>query len=308
MPVREKAVNETLRGIVLREIDWKERDKLLTVLTREHGRLFVAAHGVKSMKHKDFAVCQPFAYSELVLTKRGDRWTLREGMLLESFFDLRKNLGALCFAHYACEVCGEVSPEEMEDDTGILPHLLNALYIAQYRENISHIKAVFEMRLCCLAGFRPELSRCTCCGRRYPSPAGERREPGGVPQELGQKESGERWRFDCLGGGLLCPLCEEEKAKEERFFARQKGERYYPSPSRIPLDESCLAALRFVCGAEDKRIFSFSIAERSAPAFFYLCERFLLDQLERGFKSLEFYHEMFLPGVKQGMPPPEVKL
>lgn len=37
MPVREKAVNETLRGIVLREIDWKERDKLLTVLTREHG-------------------------------------------------------------------------------------------------------------------------------------------------------------------------------------------------------------------------------------------------------------------------------
>ena len=302
MPAIGKVTNETLRGIVLRELDWKEHDKLLTVLTREHGRILVTAHGVKSMRNKNLAISQLFAYSEMQLTKRGDRWTLQEGSLLESFYLLRENLDSLTFAQYACEVCAEAAAEEIEDEAGVQQLLLNTLYVAQFQRDIPHLKAAFELRLCAISGFLPELGACTTCGKRRPAAGSPACDPAAdLPASDG-------WRFDCIGGGLICPDCHGEKEHEERTVAGMKGERYYPSPSRIPLDEPCLTALRYVCFADGKRLFSFTLPDRSALYFRYLCERFLLDQFERGYKTLEFYHELFLPGTRQGLPPPGVKL
>ena len=292
MPAPGKVINETLRGIVLRTLDWKENDKLLTVLTREHGRILVTAHGVKSVRNKNLAVSQLFAYSEMQLTKRNDRWTLQEGSLLESFYLLRENLDSLTFAQYACEVSAEAAAEEIEDNMGVQQLLLNTLYVAQHQRDIPHLKAAFELRLCAISGFLPELSQCTTCGKH---------RPAGDPETDG-------WRFDCIGGGLICPQCHGEKEQEELAIAQVKGERYYPSPSRIPLDEPCLEGLRYVCHADARRLFSFTLPDRSALYFRYLCERFLLDQFERGYKTLEFYHELFLPGTRQGLPPPGVKL
>ena len=54
-------------GIVLRETEYKDNDKLLTLLTRENGQLTAKARGVKSRTSKLRAGCQLLTLSEFTL-------------------------------------------------------------------------------------------------------------------------------------------------------------------------------------------------------------------------------------------------
>ena len=56
-------------GIVLREVAYQDSDKLLTVLTREYGKLTVRARGVRSSRSRSKAACQLLAYSEFTLLR-----------------------------------------------------------------------------------------------------------------------------------------------------------------------------------------------------------------------------------------------
>ena len=77
-------------GIVLKETEYKDNDKLLTVLTRDLGRITVKARGVKSGKSGSKAACQLLAYSEFTLFEQQGRYTVREAVSKELFPELPK--------------------------------------------------------------------------------------------------------------------------------------------------------------------------------------------------------------------------
>ena len=50
--------------------------------------------------------------------------------------------------------------------------------------------------------------------------------------------------------------------------------------------------MRYVAYGNPKRLFSFTLPERSLEVFSGVCESFLLTQLERGFRTLDFYKSL----------------
>lgn len=60
----------------------------------------------------------------------------------------------------------------------------------------------------------------------------------------------------------------------------------------VALSPSVLAAMRHVMGGEFERCFAFSLPPDESAAFADLVERFLLAQIQRKFKTLEFYHSL----------------
>ena len=83
------------RGIVLRDTDTRDADKILTLLTAERGKLSVIARGVCRKGCKFAACAQPLAYSEWTLYKKGDWYYANEGATLELFNGLRADLDAM---------------------------------------------------------------------------------------------------------------------------------------------------------------------------------------------------------------------
>ena len=73
-----------VKGIVLRSVDTKESDKILTVLT-PRGKLPVVAKGARSRKSRVTACTQLLAYSELTLHESRGWQYLAEGSTLEVF-------------------------------------------------------------------------------------------------------------------------------------------------------------------------------------------------------------------------------
>ena len=243
---RERSV---VRGIVLRAVDTKESDKILTVLTAD-GKLPVVAKGARSRKSRVTACTQLLAYSELTLSESRGWQYLSEGSTLELFEGVRRDIGLLSLASYLAELTEAAALEEVESGA-ILSLLLNALYaLGQLEKPPALVKAAFELKLMSLIGFEPLADACAFCG---------------VPEPEGAV-------LDVREGVICCARC----GRGERGLA-------------LPLSPGALAALRRVLYGEAKRLYSFSLSEPELKQLGDAAEAYVHAMLERSFKTLDFY-------------------
>lgn len=187
------------RGLVLRETETKETDKILTLLTWEAGKIAVIARGARRKNCKFAAAAQPLAYSEWTLYQRRDWHYASDASTLELFGGLREDLTALALGCYMAELTEAVCPENVPAPE-LLRHLLNGLYaLSALRKPPALVKPAFELRLLCLAGYEPLADACAICGREDPEEALLDTVQGVL-------------RCRSCGGGGGCPLCPDSLA------------------------------------------------------------------------------------------------
>ena len=158
----------TIQAIVLRVTDYNDRDALLTVLSRSHGKLTVKARGLRRKNSPLVAPCQLLAYGEFTLFEYKGQYTINEAHSLELFSQLRRNLTKLSLGTYFAQVAEVISQEDMPNPE-LQSLLLNSLYALSKLEIAEEkVKAVFELRAACLAGYMPDLFGCHNCGNQSP--------------------------------------------------------------------------------------------------------------------------------------------
>ena len=241
------------KGIVLRETQTREADKILTLLTGDRGKISVVARGVRRKSCRYAACAQPLAYSEWTLYQRGDWYYVNEGSSLELFDGLRTELEAMALGFYLAELTEAVTTEESPAPE-LLRHLLNGLYaISALHKPLELVKPAFELRLLCLAGYEPLVDACAYCGCSDPE------EP----------------LLDVVQGVLRCRHC-------------GSGE----SGLSMPLCRGSLAALRHIVYGDPKRLYSFTLTGKALHRLAGAAEAFTAAQLERGFRTLDFYKSL----------------
>jgi len=237
------------RGVVLRETQTKETDKILTLLTWEQGKIAVIARGARRKNCKFAAAAQPLAYSEWTLYQRQEWHYASDASTLELFGGLRGDLKSFALGCYMAELTEAVSPDAVAVPE-LLRHLLNGLYaLSTLHKPPFLVKPAFELRLLCLAGYEPLADACAVCGRENPE------------RPLLDAVQGVVRCGDCGGGGR--PLCRDS-----------------------------LAALRHIVYGDPKRLYSFQLGEEPLRRLSAASEAFLYAQLERNFRTLDFYHQI----------------
>ena len=68
----------TTRALVLRETDYRESDKILTLLTEQEGKLTVSARGCRKSNSPIASACQLLAWGEFTLYEYNGRWSVKE--------------------------------------------------------------------------------------------------------------------------------------------------------------------------------------------------------------------------------------
>ena len=158
----------TIRAIVLRVTDYNDRDALLTVLTQKHGKLTVKARGLRRKNSPLIAPCQLLAFGEFTLFEYKGQYTINEAHSIELFSDLRRDLTKLSLGTYFAQVAEVLSQEDLPNPE-LQSLVLNCLYaLSKLNEPEMKVKAVFELRAACLAGFMPDLFGCHICGCQNP--------------------------------------------------------------------------------------------------------------------------------------------
>ena len=159
---------KTVNALVLREVRYKEADRILTLLTDTDGKITVKARGALRKSSKTAAATQQLTYSEMTLFGNLGRWTVNEATVKEGFDGLRTDIGSFALGCYFAE-CADALSVEDQPDAPLMQLALNCLYaLSRGMYAPEHIKAAFELRLMCLAGYTPELSHCAVCGEEEP--------------------------------------------------------------------------------------------------------------------------------------------
>lgn len=244
----------TIQAIVLRVTDYNDRDALLTVLSRNHGKLTIKARGLRRKNSPLIAPCQLLAFGEFTLFEYRGQYTINEAHSLELFTPLRRDLTKLSLGTYMAQVSEVISQEDLPNPE-LLSLLLNCLYaLSKLGLEERLVKAVFEMRSACLAGYTPDLFGCHVCGSQTPD------------------------RFDISAGMLECAGCRNSES----------------TGIRMPVNASVLEAMRYLCFCDPKKLFSFQIGKEGLERLGDLSEAYLTAQLERGFSTLDFYKSLLI--------------
>ena len=251
-----------IKALVLGDIIWGENDKLLTVLTAEHGKMTVVMKGGSSLKNKVVGACLPFAYTELTLGDKGGRPWIKEATEIRGFHGIREDLEATALALYILDILTEVCLED-SDESEMLQLALNTLHAIETKmKSIPVIKAAFEMRTAAACGFSPDLVACAECG----------------------EDKSDTMFLDIMDGVMTCRKCRDGRRNE----APVEGH----TSIVLMLDRPILDAMRLISYSPPKKFLSFQLPPEDERLFCSHCEKYLLNHIDRGFKSLEFLHSL----------------
>lgn len=151
-------------GLILKEQNIGEKDKLVTVLTRHNGLVRAFVRGAKSVNNRKNSSTGMFCFSKLCLYKTKESYIIDEAEPIELFFELRSDLEKLALAQYFSEL---IMTLVQEDETAeeYLRLILNSLhFLAKDKMPVEQVKAITELRLMCIAGYMPNLVACDRCG------------------------------------------------------------------------------------------------------------------------------------------------
>ena len=244
----------TIQAIVLRVTDYNDRDALLTVLTRNHGKLTIKARGLRRKNSPLIAPCQLLAFGEFTLFEYRGMYTINEAHSLELFSQLRRDLTKLSLGTYFAQAAEVISQEDLPNPE-LQSLLLNCLFaLAKLNEPEAKVKAVFELRAAVLAGYMPDLFGCHVCGSQTPD------------------------KFDLSEGRLECTACRSMDS----------------GGIRMPVNPTVLEAMRYICLCEPKKLLSFQIGDENLALLSQLTEAYFTTQLERGFSTLDFYKSLLI--------------
>lgn len=141
-------------GIILFRQEFREADRMVSLYTREHGRLNARLPGVLRAAGKLKAVSEPFACADyrFYVRRGGTVATITGGKINSIFPHIRQDLKRTTLAMHFCELIQRLTPLHQPSEAKY-ELLLAALTELELGEINSAFAAAFTLRLMTLAGF-----------------------------------------------------------------------------------------------------------------------------------------------------------
>ena len=241
------------KGLILKEQNIGERDRLVWVLTESHGILRAFARGAKNIKSPKCAGTGLLSYADLTIFEGRDSYSIDEAVALEQFIGLRQDIANMALAQYFCELCLHLCPTGQEAAEQ-LRLVLNSLYLlSRGKRPALQIKVCFEMRLIAVCGYLPDLVMCAECGV-YEAPV---------------------MVFVPHTGKLYCDKC---------------ADRLGVQGARLPI--AAITALRHTVYVDFDKLFSFELKEELLAPLSLASERYVATMTQKDYPTLQFYKSM----------------
>jgi DNA repair protein RecO (recombination protein O) len=151
-------------GIVLRRINLGETDKILTLLTREKGKLSAVAKGARRPASRLAGATELFNYCRAILAVGQNLDVLTQAEVRQSFPRLRTDLEKITAASYMTELVDHFTEERLPHQE-VFDLLLSGLYVLNTQDDAGLLVAGFSLQLLAAAGYTPSLQACARCRR-----------------------------------------------------------------------------------------------------------------------------------------------
>ena len=242
-------MNLTVSGMVLRVRASGDNDRLCTLLTDTHGMINAYARGARNMKNKNSTATSQFVYGNYELYRNKDYYIIDESQYEELYMGLRNDIVQLSVAQYLCQLAMECVSDEQPAQDYLTLMRAAFYYLSENNRPPMLIKAASEMRMISMAGYMPDLVMCHECG----------------------VYEADVMYFIPRTGQIKCGSC---------------GMGY--NEVGVELSRGAMTALRHSIYADLRKLFAFSISEKSLKQFYKASESYALARMEKSLPTLEF--------------------
>lgn len=137
-------------GIIIKRRNYGEADRLLTVMTKNNGKIQVKATGIRRIPSRRSAHVELLNHSTLGLYRGRSYAVLTEAEAIDNFSSIKNNLEKIGHAYHLCELIDGLCPENQENTRVffLLKNILNNLSL-DYPVSISE----FEIELLSILGY-----------------------------------------------------------------------------------------------------------------------------------------------------------
>lgn len=250
------AISKT-EGIVLRYTNLGEADKILTILTRNNGKIKAIAKGCRKPKSSLLSSSEVFVFSEFVLYKGTNFYHISQAVTRETFYNIRKDLLRLSYATYFAELAEAVSDEGIPSERLFLLLAKTLYYLSTEEIPMGMLSLGYRLKLMDISGYRPNVARCAVC----------------------RKSSDAYTRFSIDLGGVICSSCSSEEN------IRKTGEVF-------TISQGTAEAIKFLLNTEISRLNTKKIDNTIFNEIERITRSFIQNHLEKRFKSLDFLDSM----------------
>jgi DNA repair protein RecO (recombination protein O) len=139
------------KAIILKRINYKDSDKLITLYSEKIGKITVLAKGFKNITSRKKSHLELFNLSEIFLVK-GRYWHIvTQAETIKPFSNIRGSLQVMYYSFYITEIFNKIIPEE-EPNLKLFEFLKATLNSLNDFQDISIVNA-FNIKMLMLTGF-----------------------------------------------------------------------------------------------------------------------------------------------------------
>jgi DNA repair protein RecO (recombination protein O) len=174
-------------ALVIKSINFKDSDKIYTLLVKGLGKISAKAKGVRKINSKRLSTLDTLNFIKVGLVGESDLRVITETSLIYSFSNLKNNLEKLKTAYYFLEIINKLLQESSEYDEvfDLLLKCLKRLDEKNFYD--SRVENYFELNLLKILGYSLETSSCISCQN--------------------SDFINNKFYFDYDEGGLMCQNC-----------------------------------------------------------------------------------------------------
>jgi DNA repair protein RecO (recombination protein O) len=149
-------------GVVLRTIKLGEADRIVTLFTRQNGKVRAVAKGIRKTKSRFGGRLEPFTRAGLVIYRGRSLDTITQADILTSFYEVRTDFDRFTAGSALVDLVEKVTPER-EKELNVYVLLLAALGALAAGKGAGVVPA-FTVKLLSISGYHPQLLGCAGCG------------------------------------------------------------------------------------------------------------------------------------------------